>query len=270
VATARPHPPGRGSRAARHGCRSAAEVAHRRHRRQRRHDAGAHRRGRRRIERNVALGRRFRRPSHRSPRGRGGIATNGDARFPFCSLPQSTRYESAAPQMQASGEAPFTPLDTAARTTASIPRARKDVLIGDVVGHKFPPELARAGWSRPLRLASSGSADRRERLCKAKNRRCGRRRRCRRRDSNPRHADYDSRLIWLSHREFRAGWTRRWTQRHGQAYSVPRVRTRCAQDRRAPTRDLATHGDGCQVGSVRPTRGVRLCLEALLGSRVAV
>ena len=34
---------------------------------------------------------------------------------------------------------------------------------------------------------------------------CGRR--CRRRDSNLRHSDYDSRPIWLSHRQFRAGWT---------------------------------------------------------------
>jgi hypothetical protein len=90
---------------------------------------------------------------------------------------------------------------------------------------------------------------------------------CRRRDSNPRHADSDSRLIWLSHREFRAGWTRRWTQRHRQAYSIPRLRTRCAQDRRTTTRELATQGDPCQVASVTPTRGVRLCLQTLLVAR---
>jgi hypothetical protein len=33
--------------------------------------------------------------------------------------------------------------------------------------------------------------------------------RCRRTDSSPRHADDDSCLIWLSHRKFEAGWTRR-------------------------------------------------------------
>jgi hypothetical protein len=35
---------------------------------------------------------------------------------------------------------------------------------------------------------------------------------CRRRDSNPRHADYDPARLWLSHREFRACWTRGWTR----------------------------------------------------------
>ena len=35
---------------------------------------------------------------------------------------------------------------------------------------------------------------------------------CRRRDSNPRHADYDSARLWLSDRRFRADWTRCWTQ----------------------------------------------------------
>ena len=48
---------------------------------------------------------------------------------------------------------------------------------------------------------------------------------CRRRDSNPRHADYDSQLIWLDHREFPARWTRRWTQAHSRAHSIPRVFT---------------------------------------------
>ena len=47
---------------------------------------------------------------------------------------------------------------------------------------------------------------------------------CRRRDSNPRHADYDSGQIWLGHREFRAGWTRRWTQPHVRRHGIPRVR----------------------------------------------
>jgi hypothetical protein len=46
---------------------------------------------------------------------------------------------------------------------------------------------------------------------------------CRRRDSNPRHADYDSRLIWLNHREFRARWTRRWTQAHTRMHPIPCV-----------------------------------------------
>ena len=47
---------------------------------------------------------------------------------------------------------------------------------------------------------------------------------CRRRDSNPRHADYVSRLIWLSHRKFEDGWTRRWTQAHSRTHTIPRVR----------------------------------------------
>jgi hypothetical protein len=33
---------------------------------------------------------------------------------------------------------------------------------------------------------------------------------CRRRDSNPRHADCDSAQLWLSHRGFGRDWTRRW------------------------------------------------------------
>jgi hypothetical protein len=47
---------------------------------------------------------------------------------------------------------------------------------------------------------------------------------CRRRDSNPRHADYDSRPFWLSHRGFEAGWTSRWTQPHLRPRRVLRVR----------------------------------------------
>ena len=47
---------------------------------------------------------------------------------------------------------------------------------------------------------------------------------CRRRDSNPRHADYDSRPLWLSHRGFEAGWTSRWTQPHLRPRRVLRVR----------------------------------------------
>jgi hypothetical protein len=40
----------------------------------------------------------------------------------------------------------------------------------------------------------------------------------------PRHADYDSGQIRRNHREFRADWTRRWTQPHLQLHGIPRVR----------------------------------------------
>ena len=39
-----------------------------------------------------------------------------------------------------------------------------------------------------------------------------RRPRCRRRDSNPRHADYDSQAVWLCRAAWRGPWTRNWTQ----------------------------------------------------------
>jgi hypothetical protein len=52
---------------------------------------------------------------------------------------------------------------------------------------------------------------------------------CRRRDSNPRHADYDSGLIWLNDREFEAGWTRRWTQPRLRPHAIPRVSARREQ-----------------------------------------
>jgi hypothetical protein len=37
---------------------------------------------------------------------------------------------------------------------------------------------------------------------------------CQRRDSNPRHADYDSGRLWRGHRESGVYWTRRWSQPH--------------------------------------------------------
>jgi hypothetical protein len=53
---------------------------------------------------------------------------------------------------------------------------------------------------------------------------------CRRRDSNPRHADYDSSRLWLSHREFRACWTRGWTQPAVGVHVVSRKRAgRCVR-----------------------------------------
>jgi hypothetical protein len=52
---------------------------------------------------------------------------------------------------------------------------------------------------------------------------CGALTKCRRRDSNPRHADYDSRPIWLGHREFGAGWTHGWTQPRAGMDPIPRV-----------------------------------------------
>ena len=62
-------------------------------------------------------------------------------------------------------------------------------------------------------------------------------RRCRRRDSNPRHADYDSRLDRLSHRESVPCWTRRWTRlRLGlHAFRV----SGCWESREAPAASLA-------------------------------
>jgi hypothetical protein len=77
-----------------------------------------------------------------------------------------------------------------------------------------------------------------ERLRKPKPRCCGALTKCRRRDSNPGRADYDSRLIWLNHREFRARWTRRWTQAHSRAHSIPRVFTDRAWGRLVQPREL--------------------------------
>jgi hypothetical protein len=55
----------------------------------------------------------------------------------------------------------------------------------------------------------------------------------------PRSADYDSRPIWLSHREYEAGWTRRWTRPHTRWHAVMRVR----QSSRARLRLFDEQGD---------------------------
>jgi hypothetical protein len=44
---------------------------------------------------------------------------------------------------------------------------------------------------------------------------------CRRRDSNPRHADYDSGPLRRGHRECRPGWTRRWTHPQVRLHPSP-------------------------------------------------
>jgi hypothetical protein len=86
--------------------------------------------------------------------------------------------------------------------------------------------------------------------------------RCRRRDSNPRHADYDSVRLWLSHQGFGARWTRRWTQPHPRravthvgrllaAAGWGRVRRRVPS---APRSDLLRGGVGYTTEDVRNTR----------------
>jgi hypothetical protein len=74
-------------------------------------------------------------------------------------------------------------------------------------------------------------------------------RRCRRRDSNPRHADYDSGPIWLNHRGFRAGWTRRWTQPRVRPHAIPRVSHAPAPALPRPPRHVA--GARLRAGRVR-------------------
>ena len=51
----------------------------------------------------------------------------------------------------------------------------------------------------------------------------------------PTHADYDSSLNWLSHREFEARWTRRWTQPQLRPHAIPRGSERREQ------------GSGCSI-----------------------
>ena len=75
--------------------------------------------------------------------------------------------------------------------------------------------------------------------------------RCRRRDSNPRHADYDYSLIWLNHRKFGAGWTRGWTQPRRRARGIPRVLASTW-----PSSAPATHGPS-PIGSCPRAAGGR-------------
>jgi hypothetical protein len=96
--------------------------------------------------------------------------------------------------------------------------------------------------------------------------RLGSRDRCRRRDSNSRHADYDSASLWLSHRKTRPRWTRSWTQSRSRA-TLPAVRRRERTGRRRPhhfrgqsPRRRRT-GDNPRPGVPRPwTRRRRLAL----------
>ena len=70
---------------------------------------------------------------------------------------------------------------------------------------------------------------------------------CRRRDSNARRADYDSRPSWLSHRGFEAGWTSRWTQPHLR----PRRVLRCPG---SPTSPQTAQGSA-RAGPIRASVG---------------
>jgi hypothetical protein len=57
---------------------------------------------------------------------------------------------------------------------------------------------------------------------------------CRRRDSNPRHADHDSGRVWLGHRGFRVDWTRGWTQLCPRATATSLLRTSPCRRQKPP------------------------------------
>ena len=86
---------------------------------------------------------------------------------------------------------------------------------------------------------------------------------CRRRDSNPRPSDYDSSLIWLSHRAVWAGWTRRWTQPQLPPHAIPRV-----LGRQPPGSTESCHAAPVPAGASRPAPAA-LCFSAHLPQSLA-
>ena len=86
--------------------------------------------------------------------------------------------------------------------------------------------------------------------------------------SRTRHADYDSWLIWLTHREFRAGWTRRWMC--GVPLALRRRSPGAAQTglHHAHGRPMPVEGRD-QVGARRRVRAACLSLPKASGFRLA-
>jgi hypothetical protein len=73
----------------------------------------------------------------------------------------------------------------------------------------------------------------------------------------------DSGWIWLSHREFRADWTRRWTQPHLQPHGIPRVRlslapTHCAASGALWSASPSTAATAAAVAGIS-RRAVHVC-----------
>ena len=79
----------------------------------------------------------------------------------------------------------------------------------------------------------------------------------------PRHADYDSRPSWLSHRGIEAGWTSRWTQPHLRPRRVLRVRA--LQPRHRPA--LAPDRSGLRWEQGWEQRGSKSRLRMALAVR---
>jgi hypothetical protein len=97
---------------------------------------------------------------------------------------------------------------------------------GRATGAAWAPGASRCRQARELlpTPSASGAGDRKTRPSAARRGGgCVGLPGCRRRDSNPRPSDHDPSRIWLSHRGFRAGWTRRWTQPPFLPSAIPRV-----------------------------------------------